>query len=144
MSIRPPRSQRGDTIVEVLIAIAISSSVLGGAYAIVNRTTKSQQQSIEHTTALKLAESQLELLRNNAQNSIAPSIFDTTTPSPFCMNPSTATPVAVTNPACLQSISSTYTTEHITRSGDTFTVRVEWDGINGRRDRVELAYKVFN
>ena len=54
------RKQTGDTIVEVLSAIAVSSAVLGTAYGITNRTVKNQQQITEHSIALKLAEQQLE------------------------------------------------------------------------------------
>lgn len=61
------RNSRGDTIIEVLIAIAIASFVLGGAFVVVNRTLANSQQAQEHTEALRLAESQLEQLKSAAQ-----------------------------------------------------------------------------
>ena len=56
-------NQLGDTIVEVLVAMAIVGIVLAGAFAASNRSQKSTQQAQEHTTALKIAEGQLELLK---------------------------------------------------------------------------------
>jgi type II secretory pathway component PulJ len=52
----------GDTIVEVLIAMAVASSVLGGAYVVVNRTMANTRQAQEHTEALQLANGQIERL----------------------------------------------------------------------------------
>jgi prepilin-type N-terminal cleavage/methylation domain-containing protein len=62
-SITKGLGQRGDTIVEVLIAIAIISLVLVGAYATANRNANITQDTLEHSVALKLAESQIEYLR---------------------------------------------------------------------------------
>jgi prepilin-type N-terminal cleavage/methylation domain-containing protein len=55
--------QRGDTIVEVMIAIAIVSLVLATAYGVSNRNTIAIQATQEQTQAQHLAESQLEALR---------------------------------------------------------------------------------
>jgi type II secretory pathway pseudopilin PulG len=54
---------RGDTIIEVLIAITIASSVLGAAYVIVHRTTANSRQAQEHSEALGIAQSQLEQIQ---------------------------------------------------------------------------------
>jgi type II secretory pathway pseudopilin PulG len=59
------RGENGDTIVEVLIAIAVASLVLVAAYQTTNRNTLSTQDAQERGQALKLVESQIELLRNN-------------------------------------------------------------------------------
>jgi prepilin-type N-terminal cleavage/methylation domain-containing protein len=58
------RKQRGDTIVEVLVAVAIISSVLGLAYATMNRNLQSIRDNQERTEASKLAQGQIELLKN--------------------------------------------------------------------------------
>lgn len=60
--------QAGDTIVEVLIAIAIISLVLTAAYATTNRNTIATQNNEEHIQAQHLVEAQIEALR--AQNGI--------------------------------------------------------------------------
>jgi hypothetical protein len=57
-----PLLQAGDTIVEVLISIAILTLVLGGAYYTADRSYRNDQDSNEHTEALTIAESQVESL----------------------------------------------------------------------------------
>ena len=58
-------SQRGDTIVEVLIAMAVASSVLGITYATMNRNLLITRGAQERTEAAKLAQGQLEILKSN-------------------------------------------------------------------------------
>lgn len=122
-------NQRGETIVEVLIAIAVIGSVLGSAYAIVSRNTKSYQQASEHTEALKIAESQLEYLRKSPQNG-----------SSFCFNNSGT----VQGAPCPFGPDGRYEVT-VTRDSttNTFTSAVEWDGINGGTDRVSLSYRAY-
>jgi len=57
-------SDRGDTIVEVLIAIIIVSAVLGGAYVSASRSLSVTRQSQERGEALKYAEEQVERLKS--------------------------------------------------------------------------------
>jgi prepilin-type N-terminal cleavage/methylation domain-containing protein len=54
---------RGDTIVEVLIAMAIISLVLVGAYATSIRNVTALQASQEREQAQRLVEGQIEMLR---------------------------------------------------------------------------------
>jgi len=66
--IKPLRhNQSGDTIIEVLICIAVVSLVLAGAYVSTNRNTLLTLDAQEHGQALKLVETQLEFLRAAAQ-----------------------------------------------------------------------------
>ncbi|QQS19144.1 hypothetical protein IPL68_03850 [Candidatus Saccharibacteria bacterium] len=55
--------QRGDTIIEVLIASAIASLVLTSAYALTNKNVGAIQEAQEQSVAQKLVEQQVELLR---------------------------------------------------------------------------------
>lgn len=55
--------QRGDTIVEVLLAMAVIGMVLGVAYGIANRSVAIGRSAQERSEALKFAESQLELIK---------------------------------------------------------------------------------
>lgn len=55
--------ERGDTIVEVLISIAVVSSVLGITYATMNRNLLTTRALQERTEASKYAQSQLEALK---------------------------------------------------------------------------------
>lgn len=56
-------SQRGDTIVEVLIAIAVVASVLAITYSIMNRNLQVMRDNQERTEAVKLAQGQIESLK---------------------------------------------------------------------------------
>ena len=64
-------NQRGDTIVEVLICLAILGSAFGISYATANKALSSARNSEEHSQALQYVNQQLELLRAAAQNSDA-------------------------------------------------------------------------
>lgn len=58
------QNKKGDTIVEVLIGIAVLGLVLSISYALSNRDTQYIEQSQERGEAQKISEQQLELLRN--------------------------------------------------------------------------------
>src|SRR5262245_14367511 len=58
--------QRGDTIVEVLIAIAVAGVVLAGAYVTSNRSLAATRAAQERSNALKLAEAQMEKIKSLA------------------------------------------------------------------------------
>jgi len=59
------RSSAGDTIVEVLIAIAVASMALVAAYASTAHNNQSIEDTQERSQALQLVQSQIEFLRNN-------------------------------------------------------------------------------
>lgn len=61
-------NQAGDTIVEVLIAIAVVSGVLGITYSIMNKNVATIQDNQERTEASKLVQGQLELLRRASED----------------------------------------------------------------------------
>lgn len=79
------KNQRGDTIVEVLIAIAVMSLVLGGAYVTTNRNLLATRAAQERSNALTLVESQLEQIKSLAITDAA-SLFDTNIPTEFCIS----------------------------------------------------------
>jgi prepilin-type N-terminal cleavage/methylation domain-containing protein len=59
-----PNSQRGDTIIEVMVAIVVVSLVLVAAYVATTRNISGLQDTSEHSTALQLAQTQIEYLHN--------------------------------------------------------------------------------
>jgi len=59
-------SQRGDTIIEVLIATAIISLTLVSSFAIINRNTRASQDVQEHSYAQKFVEKQIEYLKSQS------------------------------------------------------------------------------
>ena len=159
--------QNGDTIVEVLIAILIISMVLGGAFAASNRSSRSLQQAQEHTTALKIAEGQVELLKSlSAGNSIynAADLFcidssgtvhtdwikDSTGTNPITIN-SPGPSMPTTNSAADNlnygncrvpgGVTYNYAVDRLSNPV-VFVVHVRWDSIQGDgHDEVTLSYK---
>lgn len=160
-------TQRGDTIIEVLIAITLVSGVIGLSYASASRSSNIGQNSQERSEALQLAQSQIELLRNYAPNfSVSGSdIFDPSIAS-FCINPSSPLPVvrqsaipqdpssddysAYNSNYCTSGADKRYHTSVVYRQDDasnnkgTFTIRVRWDRIGGstQKQEVMLVYRL--
>lgn len=124
---------RGDTIVEVLIAIAVVSVVLAGAFAATRRSVNATRTAQEQGEALKLAESQVELIKG-AVSSGAPNILDSNN---NCINGAGGL-----SPSCVTTNGIDYTTtvEHIGGSKD-FVTKVTWDGLSGGTNSVELDYR---
>jgi len=136
-------SQTGDTIVEVLLAIAVVSMVLSGAFVSVNRSLKAGRQSQERGEAMKFAQSQLEQLKQAAKDP-SKNIFGTGGPTPYCLN-NTLDRVATTDPACNQGPDGRYELS-ITRDATTgtFTSRVVWNAFqSASQENVSLSYRVY-
>lgn len=70
------KSNKGDTIIEVLISIAILSTILVGAYVSVNRANMIIRDSQERLKALNIAQTQIESLvswyKTNSSSNICP------------------------------------------------------------------------
>jgi prepilin-type N-terminal cleavage/methylation domain-containing protein len=143
--------QRGDTIVEVLIAITIVSMILGGAYVTSHNSLDATQDAQEHANALQLAQGQIELLR--AQATTGDPIFTTTTP--FCVADNgsiqtTASECTADSSGGTSAIASQniYLEQVINRTGSgigpyTFTVQTTWPGLQNKVDRVQLIYRIY-
>lgn len=141
--------QRGDTLVEVLIAIAVVSMVLGGAYAVTNRSLLATRAAQERAIALKLAESQVERIKGIMATN--PDSVMTMT-GDFCIAANTGLPVASTNSACLVDTDGNPAPSSVqpafrivvNRSGNTFTVTEGWEDVNGKQtDSLQLRYRVY-
>lgn len=89
-------NQVGDTIVEVMVALLVLGLSLAGAYSIASKSLKASRQAQEHGEALKLAESQLEVLKAQASGITPSAIF--TIAAPFCIAGNT--PVDAASPQC--------------------------------------------
>lgn len=57
------RNQKGDTILEVLICIAVLSFIMSASFALANRSSATNRQSAERGEAFKTTESQMERLK---------------------------------------------------------------------------------
>jgi len=162
------RLQAGDTIVEVLICIAVLGGAMGGAYAIANQNTRINQGNQDRSSAIKIAESQLELLKGYAAQETSTNKAMNIS-SPFCLyyniasTPPQIGTVAAGDSRCRQNsagapvvtepsyavrlekeglpITSAYTGQQI---GQRYVVRVSWDSINGTgQDNVTYSYGVY-
>lgn len=149
------RSAKGDTIVEVLVAIAVMSTVLAGAYAISNRNSSAIRQAQEHAEALQIAQTQVEQLKVLALISNTDIFSRTANPgNGFCtFNPGSGDLEEYddSDPSnkCIVNNGIDYrvsiSRENTAAPQYKFTVRVRWDSINGpagQEDNVELSYKL--
>lgn len=139
--------QRGDTLVEVLIAIAVVSLILGGAYATTNRSLYATRSAQERGNALKLAESQMEQLKALAATNPT-AIFSG--PSPFCIS-NTGAVFDATNAACAVGPDGAAVTKEpifrlsIERNGNTFTLTERWTNVSGRnQEQLQMRYRVYD
>jgi prepilin-type N-terminal cleavage/methylation domain-containing protein len=140
MSIRRfiPTSERGDTLVEVLIAIAVITSVMGGAFVMTNRSLQGSRDAQERVNSTKLVESQIEQTKNLAATTPT-AIFGTGVPSSFCINA-----------ACLVDVTGAPSTAQpnfrltATRSGNTFTFTSTWTSVRGNvSNNVVIKYRIY-
>jgi len=138
---------KGDTIVEVLIAIAIVSAVLGGAFVSANRSLNGTRQAQERGEAVKLVESQLERLKAAAKTTDVgnpvKNIFAASGPNPFCLDDS-LNRVAAGNALCTQGAPARYVLS-IQRAADnsTFTATANWDAAGGAGpETIRIVYRL--
>ncbi len=150
MWVNDMKTQRGDTIVEVMLSMAVIGMVLGFSYSTASRALRTGRFAQEQTEALKLAEGQIERLRHIASlpDTDRAAIFDSAAgKTTFCLNDefkkvlqSDANYASkCTNINGLYSLLITYSTD----GTDTFKVRVNWttqlDTANGT---VQIAYRL--
>lgn len=83
--------KRGDTIIEVMLAMSVIGIVLGAAFGIANRSISAGQDAQERTEALKIAETQLEIFRSQFSESQA--LRDRTDINAFCFELRTGAPL---------------------------------------------------
>lgn len=135
------RSQRGDTIVEVLIAMVVVSTVLIAAFAISNMSLKQIRMAQERSEAQHVAEQSVESLDRMVLADS--SLLSRTTP--FCKNGAGLQAVAITDPSCRAGTDSRYKIS-IVRTGAapsySFAVTITWDGLKGTQEKLVLNYRV--
>lgn len=153
-------NNRGDTIVEVLIAIVVLGAALGGAFAISNRSQRAQQDNHERYQAQLYANQQAELLRAGYGEFLTAggtrSDFNTTnhvhriSASNPCFDPADGEAQSAASCTGWDGIYTVNVTD-ISGSGAesvnsgvselTYSVTVTWDSIaTGKQSQVELLY----
>jgi prepilin-type N-terminal cleavage/methylation domain-containing protein len=145
--------QRGDTIVEVMIVLAVLGLAISISYATANRSLLNARQAQENSEATRLAQSQAELLRSQDGND---SIYVAGN-NPYCMNGSSVAMISdetaldtTSYPAACRSgdlpyyVYVQYAADPSNPTpGGTFTVHVLWDDILGQgQDSVTLTYRL--
>lgn len=167
MLIKRKSLEKGDTIVEVLVVLAVLGLALSVAYATANRSLLNARQAQENAEATELVQQQIEEVRfwapSGTTDSALGGIYLLSTnvfsQSDFCVtalsgsNPFTpyTTPADCNFPAggmynvqvhnCDKSL-STYCTG-ISNTSDTFVIRAQWPDVIGQgTDSVTQAYRV--
>jgi len=142
-------NQRGDTIVEVLISIAVVSLVLGGAYVTTNKSLMATRASEEQSNAVKLVESQFELLKGMAATDTG-TITINGAPQKFCISSAT-TVAASTSAACkVDSTGAPTTTEPVynitveKQINNVYSIKADWNSIRQTgKDQVQMFYRIY-
>lgn len=135
-------NNRGDTIVEVLIVLAVLGLAIGISYATANRSLLNARQAQESSEASVLLQSQLEALRVQAPTQPAAIFQDD---HPFCIDPASSS-VVIYNDAVpsncrynnLYKVKISYNPSH-----DTFTLTATWADVLGHGfDNSTLVYRI--
>ena len=140
MSMSLKLKQRGDTIVEVLIATAVVSLVLTGAMAVSNNSLKQIRAAQERSEAQAYAQSTVELLDGytGQQQPLQQPLQQT----PFCLN--------IISGAIIKSLENNLNCIFSDRykqlvtydqNKKSYTVTITWDGITGNQETLTLAYR---
>ena len=139
--------ERGDTIVEVLISIAVISTVMAGAFITTNHSLQGTRQAQERVNGLKLVESQIELIKAVASTN-SNALYGAGAPTNYCITPASVV-VTSTNAACAVDTTGAPTGTQpvfhlsISRTGNTFTITNNWTNIRGGSDRVIMKYRMY-
>lgn len=147
-------SSRGDTLIEVMLAIAILSSVLAGSYSITRRALRISQASQDRIYGLKLLEGQIEMMRQYREidsSGWAKGISDiVSSGGAYCFHPEDL----LFDPETLQpstaDCSSFGPTEDISRytirnttenlaGANIYVFRVQWPALNGGGEAVTIG-----
>ena len=134
----------GDTIVEVMLSIAVVSMVIGISYSIANKSVKTGRAAQEQTEALQLAQQQLERVKVLAADKTK--WASVTGAAPYCVVTVPAISVVLaSNPNCkgqgsgnLYNLSVSYSSA----TNDTFTITTNWTNVNNIASSVSIAYRM--
>lgn len=141
---QPLLNQRGDTIVEVMVAVLVIGAVLVGAFALTNRSTRGVRDSEEHAQALQLLQGQVERLRSTASTTE----YDDFPPSGrFCFNTDgDIESLSSGDYGCQSGDFYTFAIERGSRPSagatTTFTLQTKWDSVTGNTATERIVYKV--
>lgn len=149
--VSPERAQAGDTIVEVLICIAVVSTVLVGAFLVSSRSTAAVQDSAEHTQGVQYVQGQVEALRTYLQGNTAADVSSKLpTHTTFCMDPTnTAAVIPIASPATppvncvLTQGGAKYNIVDTVLGNNTYDLSVNWLTVTGATAHQDFFYRAY-
>lgn len=148
-------NNHGDTIVEVLIAILVVSSILAGGFVSARRSQSAIRSTQERVEALKVAEGQLERLKAAATSTDSPVFSMAAGTDTFCLDASNGKQAVSLVGLGVDDFSG-YNSCKSTPTGvdyffvverqvatNTFTVYTRWQGLNGTGNQeLKLAVRI--
>lgn len=153
------KTQIGDTIVEVILAVAVVSLALGLGFGVANRSLKGFRQAQERSEATKVVESQLEGLKAIGESSDKQGVF---TRNVFCVGLSGANQGKITEGfapeyAYTENVADDTLDKYgecastngrynaaIKRNGNAYTVTVRWFGTGETtKEEIKAEYRMY-
>jgi len=137
MIFRKKLDNRGDTIIEVMIVLAVLGLALSIAYATANKSLINTRQAQEYAEASAQVQSQIEQLRANSAiiDTSNPQYIYRASPTVFCINSDgnvITYPAGNVSDACTQGKNDLYALMiNYDDTTDTFTVTATWDDVTG-------------
>lgn len=133
------KSERGDTIIEVMVSLAVLALAFSISFATANKSLLAARNAQEHSEALQYLASQVELARIKATD---PALYST--PGAFCFD----TQAGATNGAIVSPVNSICTIGAIgynvkvvdTGVQDIFMFTVDWKGVGNFATQHETIY----
>jgi Tfp pilus assembly protein PilV len=117
-------NNRGDTIVEVMISLAVLGMVIGVSYGTATRSLRGMRMAQERSEALKLAESKVESIRATDGANYADCMTGDSVAGSFCRK------------------GSIYTYQ-TTQTNGIYKVTVNWDRVGGgSQETLSLVYRL--
>lgn len=153
-------NQRGDTILEVLISVAILSLILGISFSLANRSSKANQQAVERVEAYNLGQAQLEQLKAY----LSDSSHSVPAPGYFCLSYSAGSSIVtgINSKGTAVNIDNDYNSHksdcgygtdkryvamfyRANTAGDenTYKISIRWDSVRGSgADKLDFVYRI--
>jgi Tfp pilus assembly protein PilV len=141
--------QKGETIIEVLLAITILGAALGGAFAIVNRSKLTIEANKERYQAQLIANGQADNLKlySSNTNGVADLNNSALTTNHFCLIDGVIKPYGA-GTDCQIKIGGYDVTFDVHIYSDAahqnkFDIKVQWDSlVNSTQDQIEVGYGI--
>ena len=144
---------RGDTIVEVMVVLAVLGLAIGISYATANRSLLATRGAQENSQATELLQAQIEQVR--ALSTVTGSAIYTTLFNRFCIDTSNLSVVAFPNSGPLTQTNTTtypaacgpintyyYISVSYNNADDSFTAKAYWADVQGQGlDSSTLIYR---